>query len=58
MFEKYLTVGQVCEQYNKKPHQVRYAIKTGILKAFKPNWEVFILADSIPEDWELYINHK
>lgn len=51
MGEKYLTISQAAEMYNKKPHQIRYAIKTGIIKSFKPNWEIFIIADSIPEDW-------
>lgn len=51
--EKYLTIGQVSKLYNKKPHQIRYAIKQNRLKVFKPNWEIFILRDSIPKDWKL-----
>ncbi|MCK9471805.1 MAG: hypothetical protein M0Q88_08645 [Bacilli bacterium] len=50
--DKYLTIGQVSEQYNKKPHQVRYAIKTKKLQIVKPNWEIFILKDSIPKEWK------
>lgn len=50
--DEYLTVSQVAERYQKKPHQIRYAIKTGVVKAIKPNWEVFILTESIPETWK------
>lgn len=49
---KYLTIKQAAKLYNKEEYQIRYAIKTGKIKAIKPNWELFILADSIPEEWK------
>lgn len=52
MDRKWLTIRQVAEMYGKKEYQIRYAIKTGRLKAVKPNWEIFIDADSIPEEWQ------
>lgn len=52
MTNKYLTIKDAAKLYNKKPHQIRYAIKTGLLEYIKPNWEIFIVKDSIPKDWK------
>lgn len=49
---KYITIKQAAIKYNKKEYQIRYAIKTGKIKVIKPNWEIFILEDSIPSSWK------